>query len=48
VNTLRYRLARFEELTGARLADPMCALELWWSLEYAALERAAGSGEWRR
>lgn len=47
VNTLRYRLARFEELTGARLAEPMCAMEVWWALEYAALERAASASNWR-
>lgn len=42
-NTLRYRLARFEELTGARLAEPLCMMEVWWALEYAALDRAAAT-----
>jgi DNA-binding PucR family transcriptional regulator len=32
-NTLRYRLGRFEELTGASLRDPVVAFEVWWALE---------------
>jgi hypothetical protein len=36
-NTMRYRLARFEELTGADLADAMTAHEVWWALEWASL-----------
>ena len=41
-NTLRYRLGRFEELTGASLRDPRVALEVWWALERSAvLDRAA-------
>jgi hypothetical protein len=32
-NTLRYRLGRFEEMTGASLRDPVVAFELWWALE---------------
>ncbi|HZZ45700.1 MAG TPA: helix-turn-helix domain-containing protein [Pseudonocardia sp.] len=36
-NTLRYRLARFEELTSVRLRDPMVAFEVWWALESAAI-----------
>jgi DNA-binding PucR family transcriptional regulator len=38
-NTLRYRLARVEALTGARFDDPDCVCELWWAL--AAARRAA-------
>jgi hypothetical protein len=33
-NTLRYRLGRFEELTGAELSRPQCMVELWWALEH--------------
>jgi hypothetical protein len=36
-NTLRYRLGRFEELTGASLRDPVVAFEVWWALEWASL-----------
>jgi hypothetical protein len=36
-NTLRYRLGRFEELTGASLRDPVVAFEVWWALERASL-----------
>lgn len=32
-NTLRYRLARYEELTGSDLSDARVLLELWWALE---------------
>jgi plasmid maintenance system antidote protein VapI len=32
-NTLRYRMSRFEELTGAKLRDPATALEVWWALQ---------------
>lgn len=32
-NTVRYRLRRYEELTGVDLRDPNCALEAWWALE---------------
>ncbi|HTK67420.1 MAG TPA: helix-turn-helix domain-containing protein [Pseudonocardia sp.] len=40
-NTLRYRLARFEELTGAHLRGPLTAFEVWWAVESAALMEAA-------
>jgi hypothetical protein len=32
-NTLRYRMGRFEEITGANLRSPKCALEVWWALQ---------------
>ena len=32
-NTLRHRLRRFEEATGASLRDPRVLVELWWVLE---------------
>lgn len=33
-NTVRHRLARFEELTGAMLDHPDVVLELWWALTW--------------
>jgi DNA-binding PucR family transcriptional regulator len=33
-NTLRYRIARFEELTGATLRTPASAMEVWWALQH--------------
>ncbi|TSD96575.1 PucR family transcriptional regulator [Skermania sp. ID1734] len=38
-NTVRYRLARFEELTGANLREPAVLFEVWWALELAAMGR---------
>jgi hypothetical protein len=32
-NTLRYRISRFEAITGASLRDPRVAFEVWWALE---------------
>jgi hypothetical protein len=32
-NTLRYRISRFEAITGANLRDPRVAFEVWWALE---------------
>jgi PucR-like helix-turn-helix protein len=32
-NTLRHRLRRFEQVTGASLRDPRHLVELWWALE---------------
>jgi DNA-binding PucR family transcriptional regulator len=32
-NTLRHRIRRFEEATGATLRDPRAIVELWWALE---------------
>lgn len=40
-NTLRYRLARFEELTGASLRDPGVGFEVWWALQRAAMRAGA-------
>lgn len=39
-NTLRYRLARFEELTGAHLRAPLTAFEVWWAVESSTLDTA--------
>lgn len=36
-NTLRYRIGRFEELTGANLRDPRTAFEVWWALQRDAM-----------
>jgi hypothetical protein len=33
-NTLRYRIARFESITGVSLRDPRVAFEVWWALEW--------------
>src|SRR5882724_671999 len=32
-NTVRYRLGRFEELTGAHLERPVTAFEVWWAMQ---------------
>ena len=40
-NTLRYRLDRFEKLTGTHLSDHLAVVELWWALECRTLERRA-------
>ncbi|GAA0610075.1 PucR family transcriptional regulator [Sporichthya brevicatena] len=37
VNTVRYRLARYAELTGADLDDTETLIEVWWALESWAL-----------
>ncbi|MEV6621753.1 helix-turn-helix domain-containing protein [Amycolatopsis sp. NPDC051106] len=34
VNTLRYRLERFAELTGADLQDTETLFEVWWALQF--------------
>lgn len=40
-NTVRYRLRRFEELTGVSLRDPDRALEAWWALQRHRLTASA-------
>jgi len=40
-NTLRHRLRRFEETTGANLRRPADLIELWWALERRRLGRTA-------
>jgi PucR-like helix-turn-helix protein len=40
-NTVRYRISRFEEITGARLRDARTAFEVWWALDHAAMRSAA-------
>lgn len=40
-NTLRYRLDRFEKLTGANLGHSLTVVEAWWALECRTLERRA-------
>ncbi|MET7762496.1 helix-turn-helix domain-containing protein [Streptomyces sp. NPDC005393] len=41
VNTLRYRLQRFEELTGARLDSPDTVVEISWALAARDVQSAA-------
>jgi DNA-binding PucR family transcriptional regulator len=36
-NTIRYRIGRFEEITGANLRNPRSALEVWWALQRDAI-----------
>jgi hypothetical protein len=38
-NTVRYRLTRFEHLTGASLRDPGSTLEIWWALRYREIRQ---------
>jgi PucR C-terminal helix-turn-helix domain len=45
-NTVRYRLERYAELTGADLAETDALVEVWWALEWAALRDGdAGEGQ---
>jgi len=37
-NTVRYRLARFEELTGASLRSTDAVVELWWALALSEMD----------
>jgi hypothetical protein len=39
-NTLRYRIARFEEATGANLRDPATMFEVWWALRRDQIAKA--------
>ncbi|CAM3711071.1 PucR family transcriptional regulator [Smaragdicoccus niigatensis] len=43
-NSVRYRLTRFETLTGANLRDVAGALEIWWALKRAELDGMSGNG----
>ncbi|MFI6868958.1 PucR family transcriptional regulator [Nocardia sp. NPDC050406] len=36
-NTVRYRIGRFEELTGCDLRSPHTALQVWWAIQHARL-----------
>lgn len=40
-NTLRHRITRFQELTGANLREPVIAMEVWWALRRAELAERA-------
>jgi PucR C-terminal helix-turn-helix domain len=42
-NTLRHRLRRFEEATGADLRHPSDLIELWWALEHRRLRARSDS-----
>ena len=42
-NTVRYRLARYEKLTGSDVGDTDVLVEAWWALEYASI-RASEAG----
>jgi PucR-like helix-turn-helix protein len=42
-NTVRYRLGRFEELTGACLEKPLTAFEVWWAMQRDWLSNDSGS-----
>jgi hypothetical protein len=37
-NTLRYRLKRYEELTGCDLSEVRCVVEIWWAMQRAGLD----------
>ena len=41
-NTVRYRLGRFEELTGANLEKPVTAFEVWWAMQRDWLSTRGG------
>jgi hypothetical protein len=41
-NTVRYRLGRFEELTGANLEKPVTAFEVWWAMQRDWLSARGG------
>ena len=43
-NTVRYRLGRFEELTGASLERPVTAFEVWWAMQRDWLMSEGGTG----
>ncbi|WP_405485718.1 PucR family transcriptional regulator [Nocardia sp. NBC_00511] len=39
-NSVRYRLRRFEQLTGVELSDPGRTLEVWWALQRRRVRRS--------
>jgi DNA-binding PucR family transcriptional regulator len=41
-NTVRHRLARFEELTGRRVDDIEVMIEVWWALWWQRCHRPGG------
>jgi hypothetical protein len=43
-NTLRHRLDRFQQLTGADLRNTQDVLEVWWALERRSLDARASGG----
>lgn len=47
VNTLRYRLERYEAITGIHLTDTTALIEVWWALEYAKIRRDRGASDGR-
>jgi hypothetical protein len=42
-NTVRYRLRRYEELTGMDLRDPNRALEAWWALQRTRIDHTSNT-----
>ena len=44
-NTLRYRLSRFEQLTGADLHDIAVVAEVWWALQRSGQQHDPNVGE---
>lgn len=42
-NTLRYRIGRFEELTGAELGETEQTVSVWWALHRDELDQTAAS-----
>jgi hypothetical protein len=41
-NTLRYRVRRFEELTGTELGDTETLFQVWWALEWSRIRDRRG------
>jgi DNA-binding PucR family transcriptional regulator len=39
-NTLRHRLARYEQITGARLRNPEQFAEIWWAIQDSLLRQS--------
>jgi len=46
-NTMRHRVDRFQQLSGADLRDTEDVLGLWWALQRRLLERAPFEDESR-